>query len=244
MIPKIIHYCWLSGDPVPANLQRCMDTWKKRLPDYEFILWDKNRFNLDSCKWVRQAFDKHKYAFAADYIRFYALYNYGGIYLDMDVQVLKSYDPFLNLHTMVGYEYGAKLLEVATFGAEKGLPWLKTIMQYYETHDFEYDNDAMEKILCPPLVTRVLNEQGYKIVDVSSLSEANKIKEDKSIIPVFPREFFCPKEWQSQLVYITDDTVSIHHYNGSWMPEDIRKRRQLKNRIPQWLLRLIRKVKK
>ncbi len=244
MIPKIIHYCWLSGDPVPAKLQRYMDTWKKRLPDYEFMLWDKSRFDIDSCKWVRQAYDAKKYAFAADYIRFYALYHFGGIYLDMDVQVLKSYNPFLELHTMVGYEDRSDLLEVATFGAEKGLPWLKTIMEYYEKNDFVYDNDSMSKILCPPLVTRVLAEQGYHIVNVASLEEALKIKEDSFAIPVFPCDYFCPKGWTSQLTNITDKTYSIHHYAGSWMPEDIRKRRQMKDRIPQWLLRLIRKYKK
>ena len=99
MIPKIIHYCWLSDDPVPSDLQKYMRTWKEKLPDYEFMKWDFNRFDKQSSKWVAQAFDNKKYAFAADYIRLYALYNYGGIYLDMDVEVLKSYNPFLCLNT-------------------------------------------------------------------------------------------------------------------------------------------------
>lgn len=243
MIPKIIHYCWLSGEPVPAKLQRYMDSWKKRLPDYEFILWDKSRFDINSCRWVKQAYEQKKYAFAADYIRFYALYHHGGIYLDMDVQVLKSYNPFLELHTMVGYEDRSSLLEVATFGTEKGLPWLRSIMEYYENNDFVYDNDAMDKILCPPLVTRVLKQQGYQMVDVQSLSEAVKVCENKLLIPVFPCDYFCPKGWTSQLTNITDKTYSIHHYSGSWMPEDIRKRRQMKDCLPQWLLRLYRILK-
>ena len=238
MIPKIIHYCWLSGDPIPEKLQRYMNTWKKHLPDYEFMLWDKSRFDIDACRWVRQAYDQKKYAFASDYIRFFALYHYGGIYLDMDVQVLKSYTPFLPLHTMVGYEDRSELLEVATFGAEKGLPWLKQIMEYYEMNDFVYDDEAMEKILCPPLVTRVLKQCGYRMVNVSSLAEALALADNENLIPVFPCDYFCPKEWSSQLTDVTNQTYSIHHYAGSWMPEEIRKRRQMKERLPQWLLRL------
>ena len=114
MIPKIIHYCWLSNDPIPDDLKSCMDSWKKYLPDYEFILWNFERFPKDKSKWVRDAFDNKKYAFAADYIRIYALYHYGGFYLDMDVEVVKPFDPYLCLVTMIGYENSkAKGLEVA-----------------------------------------------------------------------------------------------------------------------------------
>ena len=85
MIPKIIHWCWLSGDPYPPKIQACLDTWKKVLPDYEIILWDTNRFDVNSTPWTKQAFEVKKYPFVADYIRLYAIYNYGGIYLDSDV---------------------------------------------------------------------------------------------------------------------------------------------------------------
>ena len=105
MIPKIIHYCWLSNDPIPSNIQHYMDSWKKYLPDYEFIHWNFDKFDKSSSRWVSEAFDNKKYAFAADYIRLYALYHYGGIYLDMDVEVLKSFNPFLSLQTMMGWQY-------------------------------------------------------------------------------------------------------------------------------------------
>ena len=95
MIPKVIHYCWLSGDPIPEKLQRCMDSWKKFLPDYEFVLWDLERFDIKTSQWVKEAFEARKYAFAADYIRLYAVYNYGGIYMDMDVEVVRPFDDLL-----------------------------------------------------------------------------------------------------------------------------------------------------
>ena len=88
MIPKIIHFCWMSGDPYPEKIQKCIDSWKKILPDYEFWLWDSNRFDMESSVWVKEAFAARKYAFCADYIRCFALYTYGGIYLDSDVEVL------------------------------------------------------------------------------------------------------------------------------------------------------------
>ena len=85
MIPKIIHYCWLSNDKIPQNLQQCMVSWKEKLPDYKFIKWDFSRFDKECSPWVKEAFEHKKYAFACDFIRLYAVYNYGGIYMDMDI---------------------------------------------------------------------------------------------------------------------------------------------------------------
>ena len=104
MIPKVIHYCWLSGDPIPEKLQRCMDSWKKFLPDYEFVLWDLERFDIKTSQWVKEAFEARKYAFAADYIRLYAVYNYGGIYMDMDVEVVRPFDDLLASPYILGLE--------------------------------------------------------------------------------------------------------------------------------------------
>ena len=80
-IPKVIHYCWLSGEPFPEDIQRCIDSWKEKMPDYEMKLWDRDNFDCDSCTYTRQALERKKYAFVSDYIRLYALYHEGGIYL-------------------------------------------------------------------------------------------------------------------------------------------------------------------
>lgn len=97
MIPKVIHYCWISGDPFPEKIQKCVDSWKRVLPDYEVVLWDYAKIHALNVRWCEEAIACKKYAFAADYIRFYALYNYGGIYLDSDVEVLKPFDDLLEL---------------------------------------------------------------------------------------------------------------------------------------------------
>ena len=135
MIPKIIHLCWLSGDKYPAKIAKCIASWKKHLPDYEIMLWDTKRFDLNTSNWVKQAFEAKKYAFAADYIRFYALHNFGGIYLDSDVEVLKSFNPLLDLPYFVGAEK-AGTPEAAIMGAEKGLPWIKKCLDYYSGRNF------------------------------------------------------------------------------------------------------------
>ena len=104
MIPKVIHFCWLSGETYPELVCKCIKSWELILPDYEIILWDTQKIDIHSNLWLEQSFKKKKYAFAADYIRFYALYYYGGIYLDADVEVLKSFNPLLGEHYFLGEE--------------------------------------------------------------------------------------------------------------------------------------------
>ena len=151
MIPKIIHYCWLSGDEIPEKLQLCMASWKKFLPEYEFMLWDLDRFDINQILWTKQAFESKKYAFAADYIRLYAIYTYGGIYLDMDVEVLKSFNPLLNRKYILGFE-DATGIEGGIIGSERGSKWLKECLEYYENRAFvkldgSYDTLPLPRIM-------------------------------------------------------------------------------------------------
>ncbi|MGN0201364.1 MAG: glycosyltransferase family 32 protein [Candidatus Cryptobacteroides sp.] len=104
MIPKIIHFCWISGDEFPEQIRMCIDSWKRYLPDYEIVLWDYEKVQALNVRWCEEAIAARKYAFVADYVRFYALHNYGGIYLDSDVEVLKPFDDLLNLKYFVGKE--------------------------------------------------------------------------------------------------------------------------------------------
>ena len=135
MIPKIIHLCWLSGDAYPDNIQACIDSWHRVLPDYEIMLWDTKRFDIHSTPWTSEAFALRKYAFAADYIRLYALYNYGGIYLDSDVMVYKSFDDLLHLPYFIGQDFvGA--FEPAIIGCEKGTQFIKDVLDAYTDRHF------------------------------------------------------------------------------------------------------------
>ena len=216
MIPKIIHYCWLSKDPIPESLHTYMQSWKKFLPDYEFILWNFERFNKKSSIWVQESFKKKKYAFAADYIRLFAIYNYGGFYLDMDVEILKSFDDFLNLKTAICWQDGYDGFEAACFGAEKGAAWLKTCLDYYQNRHFVTTNREMDLKPLPNVMEDHLKENGYTIINVSSIEEAQK-NETENKISVLPNYFFSPKSYQTGIITQTKQTYSIHHFAGSWL---------------------------
>ena len=214
MIPKIIHYCWLSNDPVPSDLQKYMQPWKVKLPDYEFIKWDFKRFPKGKSKWVDQAFDKKKYAFAADYIRLFALYNYGGIYLDMDVEVLKSYDDLLPLSSMICFEANGTTIEAATIGSEKGCIWVKKCLDYYDNRDFvRYDGTLLMKPI-PQIACEIMNKNFilYKAINVEDALNHN------NLIPILPSSFFSPKSYATGKLNLTKDTNSIHQFSGTWLP--------------------------
>ncbi len=217
MIPKIIHWCWLSNDPIPENLQKCMDTWKIKLPDYEMIHWNFDRFPKGKSKWVDDAFVNKKYAFAADYIRLYALYNYGGIYLDMDVEVCKSFDPFLTLNSMLCWQKSLGGLEVAAFGVEPKAEWVKKCLDEYESISFVKADGSFDLMTLPERVERNLLRNGYKLLEVPSIEAAKKITSNLEI-PVFPCDYFSPKSYVDGKIEITTNTYSIHHFAGSWLP--------------------------
>lgn len=217
MIPKIIHYCWLSNDPIPEKLQKCMASWKQYLSDYNFMLWNFERFPKSQSKWVSDAFDNKKYAFAADYIRLYALYHFGGIYLDMDVEVVKPFGPFLSLHTMLGHENSkSHSLEVAAFGVEKHSSWVKTCLDFYDTRKFVNIDGSFNVQPLPGVISRCLERNGYILKDVKNIEAAKCLLE--KIIPIFPCDFFSPKSHVSGKLERTSHTVSIHHFAGSWLP--------------------------
>lgn len=217
MIPKIIHWCWLSDDPVPARLQKCMDSWKVYLPDYEFIHWNFQRFPKGKSKWVDDAFAHKKYAFAADYIRLYALYNYGGIYLDMDVEVLKTFNPFLKLKTMICWQNAIGGLEVAAFGVEKGSKWVKECLDGYDGASFVKEDGSFEMLPLPQRIENELRNHNFMLQDINSIEEASAVSEEKSI-PIFPCDVFSPKSYLTGKIKKTKRTVSIHHFVGSWLP--------------------------
>lgn len=215
MIPKIIHLCWLSGDPYPSKIAKCIDSWKKHLPDYEVMLWDTNRFDLESSIWVKQAYEKKKYAFAADYIRFYALYHFGGIYLDSDVEVLRSFDDLLDLPYFIGAEK-AQTPEAAIIGAEKGCDWIKRCLDYYENRSFILKDGTLDIHKLPEIMEEQI--QKLKPLRILTLQDSLNIRQldmEKEVLE-FNDVFFSPKVFDSREVEITPYTYAIHHYQNSW----------------------------
>lgn len=172
MIPKIIHLCWLSKEQYPTDIQICLDSWKKKLPDYEIWLWDTERFDINSTLWTKQAFENRKYAFAADYIRLYALYNYGGIYMDSDVFVYKSFNDLLILPYFIGQDY-ERAFEPAIIGAEKGTKWIKQVLERYKNRCFvrpdgSFDTEPLPRVFYHQLVGK------YNFIKLHKLLEYKK----------------------------------------------------------------------
>lgn len=217
MIPKIIHLCWLSGDPYPEKIARCISTWKKHLPDYEIMLWDTKRFDVNSTPWTKEAFEAKKYAFVADYIRFYAVYNYGGIYLDSDVEVLKSFDTLLSLPYFIGEECLGTHLEVAVFGAEKGTRWVKDALDYYDGRHFKKEDGSFDTLISPKIMDNLLRKR-YDRVHVQTTED---IVSDDSRICILPNDWLCGREWlnggKGRIIYkVTQNTFAIHHFAHTW----------------------------
>lgn len=227
MIPKIIHYSWFSGEQMPKAFILLQETWRKFLPDYEFKLWNAKALIDANMVFANEAASVKKWAFAADAIRVYAIYHYGGIWLDGDVAVYQSFDPFLNYRMFIGKENSEtfqhdgrcehiNLLTSHCFGAEKGHPFLKDCVDYYIDRHFILSEKLnlpqglrYDMRLMPEIHTLLAMKYGYqgRILDVD---KQEVLAED---IHVFPSYFFDSPKYGSM-----QDVVCIHYHFHSWTP--------------------------
>lgn len=182
MIPKIIHYCWLSGDPYPDEIAECMNSWHKYLPEYEFRLWTKDNFDLNMNSWVSEAFAEKKFAFVSDFLRLWVLYEYGGIYLDSDLEVLRPLDDLLTCKAFTGRESAGRLA-AWVFGAVPGNPVIKKLLDDYAGRHYTNPEDRKEMIPNTISVTRILSRYGIGPEDVVQTSGE---------ITVFSSDYFSP----------------------------------------------------
>ena len=201
MIPKIIHYCWLSNDEIPDKMKQCMESWKRKLPDYEFIKWDLNKFDITSSDWCHEAYLNKKYAYACDYIRLYAVYNYGGIYMDMDIEVVKPFDDLLNKEYMFAYEDENKTgIEAGVFGAEPRNAFLGYCLNFYEGKHFVDVQDILFKYTLPKVMKACLEKGSF---------EYN----------LYNHYTFTAKSYHTGEITIKENTYTIHHFEGTWRTE-------------------------
>jgi hypothetical protein len=216
MIPKKIHYCWLSNDPLPLLAQKCMDSWKNVLPEYEIILWDLNRFDISSVKWVKEAYDAKKYAFAADYIRLFALATEGGIYFDSDVEVLKNFDDLLNQNSFIGFESSGDI-EAAVIGSIAGCKWIINCLSYYEGRSFMLGPSKFEITPLPIIIEKCLRSDNLMIDSHTLLDPVWG-----SHISFYPSDFFSPKNNITGTIKLSPRCRSIHHFDGQWVSKNFK----------------------
>ena len=214
MIPKIIHYCWFGRNPLPEDAVKCIESWQKFLPDYEIRRWDESNFDIDSTVYTAEAYRKKRYAFVSDYVRFWALYNYGGIYFDTDVELIRPIDDIIERGCFMGYEqgFGKQRPNVGLgIGFSAKHVFLNRILQYYNITSYIVNVRADIVVTVVDVVESLLKE--YDIVHLAD--GVDRIGEN---IYIYPKEYFSPMEWETRKMCITDKTRSIHWYNASWMP--------------------------
>lgn len=223
---KTLHYVWLGRGAKGANFQACLDSWKKFCPDYKIVEWNEDNFNFSNCKYAQQAYAQKKYAFVSDYIRLCVLYEYGGVYVDTDVEFVKNIDEFLDNQTTIGFE-NAGYLESNIIMCQKHQPWIKQILEYYNSANFVESNGKLNILPNTFLITAFLHKYyGLKICDKNQVLSGD--------IHVFSSDYFSPKDLQTQKITATQNTHSIHHFDASWTDK--------KFNTQQKFLRFARKV--
>lgn len=210
---KIIHYCWFGGTQKSKLIQRCIKSWKKYFPDYEIIEWNEENFDVNSTLWTKQAYEKKRWAFVSDYVRFYALEKMGGIYFDTDVEVISSMDDLLFEDAFVGFEkeYATVNPGLILYSQKPHHPLFLEIMNWYQTHEFLLPNgNEWCATVCSVFTSRI-EPYGFELN-----GKKQSIQIADRYLTVFPRDFFNPYDPLTGRKHITTNTRSIHWYNYSW----------------------------
>ena len=206
-IPKVIHYCWFGRGEMPKIAQKCIKSWKKYCPDYEIICHNEDNFDLTQNRYMQEAYDAGKWAFASDFARLKVVYDYGGIYMDTDVELIKPLDKLLENKAFMGFDEKGIVATGLGFGAEKGHPVVGAILKDYENISFILPDGSYDLTPCPDRNTAVLEQLG---MDIS-------IQDQTFMETVFlPREYLCPMDYYTGKKTVTKNTYSIHHYHASW----------------------------
>lgn len=209
MIPHKIHYCWFGYNKKPKLIKRCIESWKKNFPGWEFIEWNEDNYNVNKNAYIAEAYRQKKWAFVVDYARFDILNNYGGIFLDTDVEFLRPLpECFLQYKAFTGFESKSTVNPGLIYASEARQPMLNEIMNVYKKKAFgERIDGRIENIV--DIVTEVLKTNGLR--EDNSFQIVNDVA-------VFPKEVFCCFNHEIQAFETTEDTVSVHHYFASWSP--------------------------
>lgn len=219
MIPKTIHLCWFSNDPYPVEIKACINSWKRILPDYTIKKWSYDDAKAIGCDFINEALERKRWAFAADVVRFYAVYKEGGIYMDSDILVKRRFDDlleeseFLTFHENDGKPtFG---LQAAFFAGTAGNAFCRDVYEYYASHHFVNADGTTNETISPYVMQHVAKKYGYKMEDT--------LQELKGLT-IYPTHFLAPNNR-----YHTDnETIGIHRIYGSWRKRKFGRKFELK----------------
>lgn len=215
-IPKVIHYCWFGGAELPELAIKCIQSWKEHFPEYEIKEWNESNFDVNCCDYVKEAYIEKKWAFVSDYARFYILYNYGGLYFDTDVEIIKNMDYIIKNGPFMGceynYSYGSKneifINPGLGLGVNPGLIIYKEVLDFYKTIHFKNANGTLNEHTVVEYTTNIFKQYNFD-------TTAHIVQKIEGVY-IYPPEYFCPLNYETKELSITDNTVSIHHYTASW----------------------------
>ncbi len=210
VIPKIIHGIWFSSDPLPGLYRRCLESWKKYAPECEIRIWDLKTYNADRCLFFKQAIEHKNWAFASDYARADILEKYGGIYMDLDVEMLRPVDDLLFNDAYMSFESMDRIECGSGMGTYPGHPVLREICESYEERPYLKADGSWDNSTCPVRYTEVIGRHGLK---------KNGGFQTVDDITVYPFEVLTGKSYETGIVYNTELSYTLHHHNGSWVPD-------------------------
>ena len=225
-IPKIVHYCWFGGKDKPEDVKKCMKSWKKYLPDYTLMEWNESNFDIDKLKYTKEAYAAGKYAFVSDVARIEALYQYGGFYMDTDVEVLKSFNPFLDARCILGMEE-KEYVATSFMAFEKKHSLVKQFLDLYENLSFLDANGQIITGTNVVKLTNMLYEKGFV--------QENHYQELEEEIKIYPKEYFSPYDYINCHYNITENSYCVHHFAVSWMS----KKEQVKKGVKKKLVKIL-----
>lgn len=234
-IPKIIHYCWFGRGQKTEIVLKCIESWKKYLPDYEIKEWNEDNFDININTYVKQAYEAKKYAFVSDYVRLYALYNEGGIYMDTDVEVIKPLDVFLDHDAFTGYER-AGLIPTGIIGAKPKHNWIEKNLRFYDNKKFIKEDGTYDLTTNVKYITSISKEMGF-----TGGSDFQIFGEG---VAIYPFDYFCAKDHFTGKVIITNNTYTIHHFAGSWHSKSMKIKKFIRRMVGEEIFKILIKIKK
>lgn len=216
-IPHIIHYCWFGNKPLPVQYEYYLETWKKAFPDYQIIKWDEHNFPIDDYSYAKEALQARKLAFVSDVARIYALYKYGGIYFDTDVEVIKNFQYiFEGEEAVLGIEDEYKTIGTGFMAFIPDHKICKLMMEYYQTHHFSEQSDTLSNTII--LANIIKKEYGIELLE--------KVQRGQDFV-IYPSQYFTAYNGYTGKVEVTSKTCCIHHFAASWQNPT----RRIKDRI-------------
>jgi hypothetical protein len=207
-IPPIIHYCWFGRKPMPERNRLCIESWKRYCPDYQIMEWNEDNYDLGKNRYMKQAYDAGKYGYVPDYARIDLLYEYGGIYMDTDVELLKSLDDLLYLHAYTSFEEYPTINFGGGSGSVKGFGLLKEILDFRKNIEFIKPDGSMNKVTCGYYESVPLERAGLRL---------DGTLQNVGGMTIFPSEYFHPKSSVTGRICRTENTYSVHQFNWSWV---------------------------